>query len=292
MDSTPLVCVTGQVRSQLIGTDAFQECDITGITIPIVKHSWLVQDVNEIPHAIKAAFHVAQHGPLRPRPRGHPARHPGGGDRLQLPGRDRPARLAARRQRQREAGAGGGAGDRRRAAARALRRRRDDQRRGLRRASPGRRAVAAPGGDDADGQERVPGDARAALRLARHARRQVVELGDEQVRRARRRRGPLRRPRHRQALRVRAGRDGRPPGRRRRRDRQAAARRHPGRRAAEADPGRARERVRGVEQTKASARRPGPGSRSSPPGARSSRSATARTATCSSRSRCSSRCRR
>ena len=45
MDSTPLVCITGQVRSHLIGTDAFQECDITGITIPIVKHSWLVQDV-------------------------------------------------------------------------------------------------------------------------------------------------------------------------------------------------------------------------------------------------------
>ena len=53
MDSTPLVCVTGQVRSHLIGTDAFQECDITGITIPIVKHSWLVQDVDELPHAIK-----------------------------------------------------------------------------------------------------------------------------------------------------------------------------------------------------------------------------------------------
>ena len=50
MDSTPLVCITGQVRSFLIGTDAFQECDITGITIPIVKHSWLVQDVEELPH--------------------------------------------------------------------------------------------------------------------------------------------------------------------------------------------------------------------------------------------------
>ncbi|TMJ97068.1 MAG: acetolactate synthase large subunit, partial [Actinobacteria bacterium] len=62
MDSTPLVCVTGQVRTPLIGTDAFQECDITGITIPIVKHSWLVQDVEEIPHAIKAAFHVARTG--------------------------------------------------------------------------------------------------------------------------------------------------------------------------------------------------------------------------------------
>ena len=51
MDSTPLVCVTGQVRSNLIGTDAFQECDITGITMPIVKHSWLVQDAKEIGRA-------------------------------------------------------------------------------------------------------------------------------------------------------------------------------------------------------------------------------------------------
>jgi len=62
MDSTPLVCITGQVKSFLIGTDAFQECDITGITIPIVKHSWLVQDVRELPHVIKAAVHVATTG--------------------------------------------------------------------------------------------------------------------------------------------------------------------------------------------------------------------------------------
>jgi acetolactate synthase-1/2/3 large subunit len=66
MDSTPLVCITGQVRSFLIGTDAFQECDITGITIPIVKHSWLVQDVAELPHTIKAAFHVARTGRCGP----------------------------------------------------------------------------------------------------------------------------------------------------------------------------------------------------------------------------------
>jgi acetolactate synthase-1/2/3 large subunit len=62
MDSTPLVCITGQVRTNLIGTDAFQECDITGITMPIVKHSWLVRDVEEIPHTIKAAFHIARTG--------------------------------------------------------------------------------------------------------------------------------------------------------------------------------------------------------------------------------------
>ena len=66
MDSTPLVCVTGQVRSHLIGTDAFQECDITGITIPIVKHSWLVQDAAELPQAIKSAFHVARTGRCGP----------------------------------------------------------------------------------------------------------------------------------------------------------------------------------------------------------------------------------
>ena len=60
MDSTPLVCVTGQVRTQLIGTDAFQECDITGVTIPIVKHSWLVEDVDELPSVMRAAFHVRQ----------------------------------------------------------------------------------------------------------------------------------------------------------------------------------------------------------------------------------------
>src|SRR5579864_66333 len=66
MDSTPIVCITGQVRSNLIGTDAFQETDATGITMPIVKHSWLVLDARELPHALKSAFHVARSG--RPGP--------------------------------------------------------------------------------------------------------------------------------------------------------------------------------------------------------------------------------
>ena len=66
MDSTPLVCITGQVRSNLIGTDAFQECDITGITMPIVKHSWLVSDVREIAATMRAAFHVARTGRCGP----------------------------------------------------------------------------------------------------------------------------------------------------------------------------------------------------------------------------------
>ncbi len=66
MDSTPTVFITGQVPSHLIGTDAFQETDITGITMPIVKHSWLVQDVAELPSVMKAAFHIARTG--RPGP--------------------------------------------------------------------------------------------------------------------------------------------------------------------------------------------------------------------------------
>ena len=66
MDSTPLVCITGQVRTHLIGTDAFQECDITGITMPIVKHSWLVLDVDDLPGVLRAAFHVARTGRCGP----------------------------------------------------------------------------------------------------------------------------------------------------------------------------------------------------------------------------------
>jgi len=66
LDSTPLVCITGQVPTHLIGTDAFQEADIQGITMPIVKHSWLVTDVRDIPRVFKEAFHLARSG--RPGP--------------------------------------------------------------------------------------------------------------------------------------------------------------------------------------------------------------------------------
>jgi acetolactate synthase-1/2/3 large subunit len=62
MDSTPCVFITGQVPSTKIGTDAFQETNATGITLPIVKHSWLVLKASEIPATIKAAFHVARTG--------------------------------------------------------------------------------------------------------------------------------------------------------------------------------------------------------------------------------------
>lgn len=66
MDSSPMVAITGQVVTPLIGTDAFQETDITGIAMPITKHSYLVTDVEEIPTVMKEAFHLARSG--RPGP--------------------------------------------------------------------------------------------------------------------------------------------------------------------------------------------------------------------------------
>ncbi|MBY0020601.1 biosynthetic-type acetolactate synthase large subunit [Paenibacillus polymyxa] len=62
MDSVPLVVITGNVVSSLIGTDAFQEADITGITMPITKHSYLVRDVEDLPRIIHEAFHIANTG--------------------------------------------------------------------------------------------------------------------------------------------------------------------------------------------------------------------------------------
>jgi len=66
MDSIPLVCISGQVPTHLIGTDAFQECDTTGITRPCTKHNWLIKDVKDLPKILHEAFHVATTG--RPGP--------------------------------------------------------------------------------------------------------------------------------------------------------------------------------------------------------------------------------
>jgi acetolactate synthase-1/2/3 large subunit len=66
MDSSPVVAITGQVPTSLIGKDAFQEVDITGITLPITKHNYLVTEVEALPMVIKEAFHIARSG--RPGP--------------------------------------------------------------------------------------------------------------------------------------------------------------------------------------------------------------------------------
>jgi acetolactate synthase-1/2/3 large subunit len=66
MDSVPLIAITGQVPQAMIGKGAFQETDIYGMTLPVVKHSYLITDINDIPRIVKEAFHIAQTG--RPGP--------------------------------------------------------------------------------------------------------------------------------------------------------------------------------------------------------------------------------
>src|SRR6187399_2603578 len=66
MDSIPLVCITGQVPTHLIGNDAFQECDTVGITRPCTKYNYLVKSVNDLPRVLHEAFHIASSG--RPGP--------------------------------------------------------------------------------------------------------------------------------------------------------------------------------------------------------------------------------
>jgi acetolactate synthase-1/2/3 large subunit len=66
MDSSPIVAITGQVASHLVGTDAFQETDVTGVTLPVTKHNYLVMDVQELPQVLAEAFYIAKSG--RPGP--------------------------------------------------------------------------------------------------------------------------------------------------------------------------------------------------------------------------------
>lgn len=66
MDSSPIIAITGQVPRASIGTDAFQETDVTGVTLPVTKHNYLVTDIHELPYIIKEAFYIARTG--RPGP--------------------------------------------------------------------------------------------------------------------------------------------------------------------------------------------------------------------------------
>ena len=124
MDSTPLVCVTGQVRSHLIGTDAFQECDIVGVTAPIVKHAWLVRDVRE-PAGVSsgAPFHLARTGRRQARCSWTSPRDVQESQiEFPLSRRGRPAGLGATRRAQSARGHAGGGGNPRGAPAGPLRR--------------------------------------------------------------------------------------------------------------------------------------------------------------------------
>ena len=66
LDSIPMVCITGNVPSRILGTDAFQEVDITGITLPVTKHNFLVSRAEDLAAALRHAFQIANLGPARP----------------------------------------------------------------------------------------------------------------------------------------------------------------------------------------------------------------------------------
>ena len=79
MDSVPVVFITGQVRTDLLGTDGFQEADTMGITMPAVKHSWMIQHPLEIPRVAARGLPRRAHRPPRPGRRRHPDRPVAGG---------------------------------------------------------------------------------------------------------------------------------------------------------------------------------------------------------------------
>ena len=136
MDSVPTVFITGQVRTELIGTDGFQEADISGITMPIVKHSVMIQDPRDIPQAHARGV---PHRPQRAARRGARGRAAGplaGGHPLRAGGQGAPPGLPAHHRGQHQADPPGRQGAGQLAPAGDLRRRRDRERRARRRSSP------------------------------------------------------------------------------------------------------------------------------------------------------------
>ena len=202
MDSVPTVFITGQVRTELIGTDGFQEADVTGITLPIVKHSLPVTDPRQIPEYVHNAFYIVD-GPPGPGPDRRPADLPRAdieyeprtgtpdlpGYKPSMEGNIKQIRLAAKAlaNARRPVIYGGG---------------------GIVNANVGgvprvRPRRSLPRHADRDGARGVPG-ARRAVAGDADARDAGRQLRDGRGRPDRRRRLPLRRPHHRQAGRVRA----------------------------------------------------------------------------------------
>ena len=96
LDSVPMVAITGNVPSALIGKDAFQEIDINGITLPMTKHNYLVRDANDLPRVVAEAFHIARSGRPGPGPHRHHQGRAPAGDAGPAPDRGRGHRRAAR----------------------------------------------------------------------------------------------------------------------------------------------------------------------------------------------------
>ena len=208
MDSSPIVCITGQVGSKLIGSDAFQETDITGITLPITKHNYLVTRADDVAPAVREAFAVARVRPARARcsstsPRTRSRRR---ASSTGTPRRRSLPRLSARRTGRRRPSiaqalelinARRAAGDPRRPRHHAVGRDRAIVRRSPRRAQiPVAMTLLGIGG--------VPGVAPAQPRHDGHARRGLGQHGDPGSRPADRARHAVRRPRHRQPQDLRA----------------------------------------------------------------------------------------
>ena len=239
MDSVPIVAITGQVPSATIGTDAFQEADIRGITMPITKHNFLVTDADDIPARDRRGVPHRRHRPSRPGARRHRQGRAAGADHVRrgretidLPGYRPVTRPHAKQVREaarliveakRPVLYVGGGVIKARAHAELLRL---------------AELTGIPVVDHADGARRVPGQPPAAPGHARHARHRGRGRRAAEERPADHARRPLRRPRHRPARLVRAGREGDPRRHRPGRDRQEPHRRRAdrGRRQARSSP--------------------------------------------------------
>ena len=234
MDSIPMVAITGQVPTKAIGSDAFQECDTVGITRSATKHNELVMTPEEVPLAIRQAFHIATTGRPGPVLVDVPK------DVLQLPMEwewPSDADVAASLPGYRPTVKGharmiprGCPADPRVDPPGAVRRGRHPQGPGRRRAARARRAHRHPRRHHADGPWGVPRRPPVGARDAGDARQRHGGYGDAAQRPADRPRRPLRRPRHRQARRLRPRGQGHPRRRRPGRAGQGAPPRRPDRR--------------------------------------------------------------
>ncbi len=153
MDSSPMVAITGQVPRGAIGSDAFQETDVTGVTLPVTKHNYLVMDVHELPYIVREAFYIARTG--RPGPVLIDIPKDVQTERIEFvypDRRDPPARLSSAGRRARRTGGGyAGAHQQGEATGHSGRPRHHDGERGQGTARTGR-TRANPGSADAAGQ--------------------------------------------------------------------------------------------------------------------------------------------
>ena len=214
MDSVPMVVLTGQVPTYMIGKDAFQETDTTGITMPITKHNYLVMDVKDLARVVREAFHIARTG--RPGPVlidipkdvttnvcdfEYPEKIALPGFKPKMQGHINPVRRAAQPARRVAAAPDPG-------------RARDHPVRGLRRAARAGGEDPHPGDHHPAGHLRLPRDAPPVLRLAGDARHVLLQHGHLQLRHHPGRGDAHGRPGHRAAQRLRPPRPDHPRGHR------------------------------------------------------------------------------